>query len=128
MPGRFGCRTESRSLQQGAVGQRPAEFRTRFGIHSGQAVVGSVGARERLQYTAMGDTINVASRLEGINKVHQTTILASAAVQSACSHVIEFRPLGSARAKGRAEALEIYEVVGVRPTSEVPCPPGAQSS
>ncbi|WP_394891589.1 adenylate/guanylate cyclase domain-containing protein [Mesorhizobium sp. AaZ16] len=106
------------------------EFRTRFGIHSGQAVVGSVGARERLQYTAMGDTINVASRLEGINKMHQTTILASAAVQSACSHVIEFRPLGSARAKGRAEALEIYEVVGVRPTSaaDISCPPAAQSS
>ncbi|MCV3243711.1 adenylate/guanylate cyclase domain-containing protein [Mesorhizobium sp. ZC-5] len=90
------------------------EFRTRFGIHTGQAVVGSVGAQERLQYTAMGDTINVASRLEGINKVYGTTILSSAAVEQACRHVIEFRPLGVAQAKGRAETLEVYEVVGAR--------------
>lgn len=91
------------------------EFRTRFGIHTGEAVVGSVGARERLQYTAMGDTINVASRLEGMNKIHCTTILASAAVERACLDVIEFRPLGTAQAKGRMAALEIFEVVGVRP-------------
>jgi adenylate cyclase len=94
------------------------EFRTRFGIHTGPAVVGSVGARERLQYTAMGDTINVASRLEGMNKMHHTTILASAAVERACSDTIEFRPLGTAQAKGRMEALEIFEVVGVRPVPE----------
>jgi adenylate cyclase len=90
------------------------EFRTRFGIHTGAAVVGSVGARERLQYTAMGDTINVASRLEGINKTYNTTILASAAVERACPDAIAFRPLGSAQAKGRAEALEIFEVIGTR--------------
>ena len=94
------------------------EFRTRFGIHTGPAVVGSVGARERLQYTAMGDTINVASRLEGMNKMHHTSILASAAVERACSETIEFRPLGTAQAKGRMEALEIFEVVGVRPVPE----------
>jgi adenylate cyclase len=98
------------------------EFRTRFGIHTGQAVVGSVGARERLQYTAMGDTINVASRLEGMNKMHRTSILASAAVERACSDVIEFRPLGSAQAKGRMEALKIFEVVGVRRGEAAPQP------
>ena len=45
-----------------SVGKGLPEFRTRFGIHTGAAVVGSVGAADRLQYTAMGDTINVASR------------------------------------------------------------------
>jgi adenylate cyclase len=88
------------------------EFRTRFGIHTGPAVVGSVGAKERLQYTAMGDTVNVASRLEGMNKDYGTTILASGAVVAQCSDGIAFRPLGSAQAKGRAGALEIYEVLG----------------
>jgi adenylate cyclase len=88
-------------------------FRTRFGIHTGQAVVGSVGAQERLQYTAMGDTINVASRLEGINKAYRTTILASAAVREACSAAIAFRPLGLAQAKGRMEGLQVFEVVGI---------------
>ncbi|MGI6852570.1 adenylate/guanylate cyclase domain-containing protein [Mesorhizobium sp. 1B3] len=93
------------------------EFRTRYGIHSGMAVVGSVGAEERLQYTAMGDTVNVASRLEGMNKDYGTTILASGAVVALCSDRIAFKALGSAQAKGRAGTLEIYEVVAVKADS-----------
>ncbi|PTM91401.1 adenylate/guanylate cyclase domain-containing protein [Mycoplana dimorpha] len=89
------------------------EFRTRFGIHTGTAVVGSVGAKDRLQYTAMGDSINVASRLEGMNKGYGTTILASGAVVAQCRDRIQFRPLGEGQAKGRATALELYEVIGV---------------
>lgn len=94
------------------------EFRTRFGIHTGTAVVGSVGAKERLQYTAMGDTVNVASRLEGMNKNYGTTIMASGAVVAQASEAINFRPLGTAQAKGRATALEIYEVLSARPIVE----------
>lgn len=93
------------------------EFRTRYGIHTGTAVVGSVGAKERLQYTAMGDTVNVASRLEGMNKNYGTAILASAAVVALCSDKIAFRQLGTAQAKGRVKALEIYEVVSETPAS-----------
>ena len=78
------------------------------------AVVGSVGAVDRLQYTAMGDTINVASRLEGMNKEHGTTILASREVYDKCHDTILFRPLGEAHAKGREEEIEIYEVAGMR--------------
>lgn len=89
------------------------EFRTRFGIHTGEAVVGSVGAFDRLQYTAMGDTINVASRLEGMNKEHGTTILASLAVYERCHDAILFRPLGEGHAKGRREEIELYEVTRV---------------
>lgn len=94
------------------VGKALPEFRTRFGIHTGEAVVGSVGAADRLQYTAMGDTINVASRLEGMNKEHGTTILASREVHERCHDVIRFRPLGQAHAKGRSEEVELYEVIG----------------
>ncbi|MBL0372299.1 adenylate/guanylate cyclase domain-containing protein [Rhizobium sp. KVB221] len=89
------------------------EFRTRCGIHTGMAVVGSVGATDRLQYTAMGDTINVASRLEGINKTYGTSILASAAVVAECEDKSLFKPLGQAVAKGRTGALDIFEVIDV---------------
>lgn len=96
------------------------EFRTRFGIHTGPAVVGSVGASDRLQYTAMGDSINVASRLEGMNKSYSTWILASDAVVAQCRDTILFRPLGQAQAKGRSTALELFEVIGVREQAELP--------
>lgn len=89
------------------------QFRTRFGIHTGTAVVGSVGASDRLQYTAMGDSINVASRLEGMNKSYGTTILASGAVFEQCHDRIRFRPLGKGQAKGRTTELDLYEVIGV---------------
>ncbi|UVC06647.1 adenylate/guanylate cyclase domain-containing protein [Rhizobium sp. TH2] len=90
------------------------EFQTRVGIHTGVAVVGNVGAADRLQYTAMGDTINVASRLEGMNKTYGTSILASAEVKARCSDRILFRLIGLGQAKGRHIEIELFEVTGVR--------------
>jgi adenylate cyclase len=87
------------------------EFVTRIGLHTGPAVVGSVGAEDRLQYTAMGDTVNVASRLEGMNKEFGTTILASRSVREQCGDRFEFRPLGVRPAKGRTQMIEIFELV-----------------
>lgn len=89
------------------------EFRTRIGIQTGTAVVGSVGAADRLQYTAMGDTINVASRLEGMNKTYGTTILTTAEVRARAGTAIKFRPLGRGKAKGREVSIELFEVVDV---------------
>ncbi len=90
------------------------ELITRFGLHTGPAVVGSVGAKSRQQYTAMGDTVNVGSRLEGMNKEFGTTILTSGEVQSNVAELFQFRALGHARAKGRREEIEIFELVGDR--------------
>ncbi|ANM09594.1 MULTISPECIES: adenylate/guanylate cyclase domain-containing protein [unclassified Rhizobium] len=88
------------------------ELLTRFGLHTGPAVVGSFGAISRQQYTAMGDTINVASRLEGMNKDLNTSILVSAATRNAVPDRFTFRPFGLAPVKGRAEKVDIWELVG----------------
>lgn len=102
------ARIDAYNAEQAALG-KPVLV-TRFGLHTGTAVVGSMGAADRLQYTAIGDTVNVASRLEGINKEFGTTILASRQVKDHATGGVTFRPLGEARAKGRAEPVEIYEV------------------
>ncbi|MGO7587892.1 adenylate/guanylate cyclase domain-containing protein [Rhizobium leguminosarum] len=90
---------------------RPALI-TRFGLHTGPAVVGSFGAISRQQYTAMGDTINVASRLEGLNKDFNTSILVSAAIYEAVGTRFDLRPLGLVQVKGRAEKVDLWELVG----------------
>lgn len=90
------------------------ELITRFGLHTGPAVVGSFGAASRQQYTAMGDTINVASRLEGLNKEFDTSILVSAATRDAVAESFDLRPRGLVQLKGRAGKVDVWELVGAR--------------
>ncbi|WP_425665625.1 adenylate/guanylate cyclase domain-containing protein [Sinorhizobium fredii] len=98
------------------------ELITRFGLHSGQAVVGSFGAIARQQYTAMGDTINVASRLVGLNKEFGTAILTSAAIHHRVQDLFVFRLIGPVKVKGRAGTVEIWELLreAVRDKQEDP--------
>lgn len=86
-------------------------FRTRFGIHCGEAVVGHIGNADRMEYTALGDTVNVASRLEGLNKNYGTTILISDDVVKQVGDQFEVRFVAYVAPKGRKSELPIYELV-----------------
>jgi adenylate cyclase len=102
------------AMNETNAGKGLPELFTRLGLHTGPAVVGSFGAISRQQYTAMGDTINVASRLEGLNKQFNTSILVSAATRDAVAGQFELRPLGLVEVKGRAEKVDIWELAGER--------------
>jgi adenylate cyclase len=87
-------------------------FETRFGLHHCVASVGHFGSPERFNYTAIGDGINLASRLERLNKHYGTSIIASAAVRDAAGPGFLWRHLDRVTVKGKTQSLEIYELIG----------------
>ncbi len=85
---------------------------TRFGLATGAVVVGNFGALSRLVYTALGDTVNLASRLEGLSRFYGTSILASGATREATGKTFVWREVDRVRVKGKSRAVEAYELLG----------------
>lgn len=82
---------------------------TRIGVHSGPAVVGNIGGKRRFAYTAHGDTVNVAARLETANKQFGTRVCVSKDTSDRCPDV-QVRPVGNVVLKGRSEPVEVLTI------------------
>ncbi len=89
-------------------------FYTRFGLNTGVAVVGNMGSSDRLNYTAVGDVVNLALRLEDINKIYGTQIMVSEAVHHACHKEFLFRPVDVVKVKGKIKSTAIYELIAAK--------------
>ena len=81
---------------------------TRIGVHTGSAIIGNFGGRARFTYTAAGDAVNTAARLEGLNKRLGTRVCASGETRTRCKSV-QFRPVATAMVKGKTESVEVWQ-------------------
>jgi adenylate cyclase len=83
------------------------------GINTGEVIFGNVGTGKKLDFTAIGDGVNLASRLEGANKEYHTHIIVSASTLEELGESAKMRPLGSIVVKGKTVGVEIYELLGL---------------
>jgi adenylate cyclase len=86
----------------------------RTGLNTGLMTVGNMGSSRRFDYTVMGSSVNLASRLEGVNKVYGSRIMASRATVEAAGDSFAFRELDSIRVMGQKTPVDIFELLGYR--------------
>jgi adenylate cyclase len=99
---------DMRSLRAKLAAEGLPEIHLRVGIHTSQAVVGNLGSSDRFDYTAIGDGVNLAARLEGVNKLYGTGILVSGETARRLGGALALRSVDRVIVKGKSEAVEIF--------------------
>ncbi|CAA6605960.1 Adenylate/guanylate cyclase [Rhodospirillaceae bacterium LM-1] len=106
------CREAGRALEREFAQRGLTPYYTRFGLHAGDVVVGNVGSLDRMQYTALGADVNMASRLEALNKLYGTQLLVSETVAAELHDRFLFRSIDLVIPVGTTRPISLYELIG----------------
>ena len=106
------CLAALEELFESPQWQNLPRFETRFGLHRDRVMVGHFGAPDRLNFTAIGNGVNVAARLEGLNKQYGTSILVSEDIFENAKDFFVFRLIDLVAVKGKTEGIHVYELIG----------------
>lgn len=106
------CQNRLKILNDKRLAEHLPPFFTRIGINTGTAFIGNLGTIERMNYTAIGDCVNLASRLQNINKVYHTKIIIGEDTQAQLPSTFISRPLDIVEVRGKKQKTKIYELLG----------------
>jgi adenylate cyclase len=107
------CLRKVEELNEKWKAEGKVPFVTRFGVNTGATIVGNMGSKERMNYSVLGDSVNLASRIEGVNKIYGTHLIITQSTYERVSDSFLCRPLDNVAVKGKKQGIRIYQLVGI---------------